>query len=119
MKLFRLTALIAFVIAFATTAKARSWPPLSDQDCYWMNRSVDNCYYQCAGRWPGEWLRAKNAECPGFGLKGASCLSMKKSLEGFCWNPATWAGSFWRLKPIYKKGIRVRGIKEYSAPKVR
>ena len=91
MKLFGLTALIAFVIAFATPAKAWTYPPNSNDDCFWMNRAVDDCYYQCVAAGGGLdqfTLRNKNAVCPGVApawwKKGTSCLSMKKSLEVYC-----------------------------------
>lgn len=130
MKLFQLTALVAFVIAFATPAKAWTWPPNSNDDCFWMNSNVDACYYQCAaagGNLDQFSLRAKNAVCPGVApawwTKGNSCLSMKKSLEVYCRYRETWAGSFWALNLLINRKFfyqwRVGGGKNYSAPKVR
>ena len=84
MKLFGLTALIAFVIAFATPAKAWSWPPFSNDDCFTMNSWVDDCYSRCAGFYDDPW----NLICPGFApawwTKGRSCSSMWKSLGVYC-----------------------------------
>ena len=65
MKLFGLTALIAFVIAFAIPAKAWVWPPFSNDDCFWMNSNVDYCYSQCAEFYDDPWNLNLPRLCPG------------------------------------------------------
>jgi len=45
--MFRLIALIVFILVFGNGTGSAATAPRNDLECRWQNETVNTCYYQC------------------------------------------------------------------------